>query len=200
MENLPLHLRLRKARKELGFTQAALAKEIGKSTSAVCQLEKGERRALAGSVVQELCQFLKVEFAPAEEDVAAMLQEERNVLAICKNERCPVANFAFDDGELIIQPKAYRVPSSTEPGCCIYCGHQLETGCSLRCLTPIVQGAAFCTGCHKPLVKISPQTLRRGDLKEYAEERAKRRNTFLSSTNDITELPASIQKNSGRSP
>lgn len=199
MKNQPLHLRLRKARKEQGYNQAALGRVIGKSASAICQLEKGGRRVLAGDLVKELCQFLKIEYEPKEDAQGGLLTEERDVLAFCKSERCPVANFDFEDGELMIQPKMYRIWDTSDPSHCTFCGEHLETGCS-RCLTPITQGAVFCSGCERPLVRISPATLERDDLKDYAQRRATRRHQLLSAASDVTVLARSVHKNSRLAP
>jgi hypothetical protein len=154
---------------------------------------------LAEESVKELCQFLKIDYEPKEGAHGAVLVEEHDVLAFCKNEVCPVANVDFEDGVLIIQPKMYRIWSTSDPSHCTYCGKHLETGCS-RCLTPITQGAVFCSGCEKPLVRISPATLEREDLEEYAQRRATRRHHLLSAASEVIVLPPSVHKNSRVSP
>ena len=199
MELHPLHLRIRQARKDKDLNQSDLASRVGKSTSAICQFEKGDPHALADDVVRELCRFLEVAFEPRKEVMTAIQPDEEDVLAFCRSVKCPMANFDFEDGELIVQPKMYRVRSTSDLNHCSFCKQQLQTGCS-GCLTAIAPGAVFCSGCEKPLVPLPPEILGRDDLAKYARQRIARRNRFLSSANDITELSRPAKKNSRFAP
>lgn len=181
----------------MGLDQLSLARQVNKSRSAICQYEKGYRGVLSEEVVKALCEFLGVPFASAEKLAGEILAEVRNVLAFCKNELCPVANVDLDEGQLVIQPKMYYIWHGADSNYCIYCRKELETSCS-RCLTPLVPGAAFCGGCDKPLVRISPAILEQDNLPTYVRQRAERRNRFLSSGDHITELPRPVHKNSAR--
>ncbi len=151
-EDLPLHRRLRAARRARGMTQSDLAAQAGCKQSAVSMLESGRMEALARPTVEKIAALLGVELGPAESAAAppaAVVSPAGR--ACCPNGDCP-SNVPFVvGGEAVFWPRRQPAGGGRH---CAYCGEVLESRCR-RCGAPISEGAC-CSVCGTPRVLPPP--------------------------------------------
>lgn len=148
-DQTPIHVLLRDARRDMGITQAELARRVECTQSAVSMMEKGKADAMARPTLAKIATLLGVEL-PAEKDDTAPRPSPAHAataVRICPNEDCP-SNLPYRVGEAIhFMPHAHRGSAIR----CPYCGEVLIGVCE-TCGEPVHSGEAFCAGCGTPHV------------------------------------------------
>ena len=128
---------LREARRRLGLTQVALAREVGCQQSALSMLEGGRRDAVAQATLAKLASRLGVAL-PGDVPTAAFEAGG----GFCPNPECP-ANVPYTVGdEILFWPRASGALGATH---CVSCGEVLASGCA-ACGAKLEAGAC-CVRC-----------------------------------------------------
>ncbi len=142
---IPLHRRLRAARRAHGLTQSALAAEAGCQQSALSMMERGKVDALAHPTLVKIAELLGVELDPVEEQRTTPVVMAGGGRAICTNSDCP-ANVPYLAGdELLLWPREQPTPGGNY---CAWCGEVVARHCR-HCQAAIGKGAC-CTACGTP--------------------------------------------------
>lgn len=163
--NLPLHRRLRDARRARGLTQSALAEQAGCKQSALSMMESGRMEALARGTIEKLAGILEVPLDPEAAPAAVVSAAPTAGRAVCPNGDCP-SNVPFVvDGELIFWPRRQPAPGGRH---CAFCGEVLERQCR-SCGAPVTEGAC-CPQCGTAHV-LPPPAAGAGDAAAWAEQR-----------------------------
>ena len=150
MQNIPKAVcqRFKDARRVLGLTQSALAKEIGCQQAALSMFESGKSTKLSDDYVTKLAARLNL-------DLAQLLQTAQKAveptvlpavsIGFCPDPACP-SNTAYTVGDrtflrVTLQKGIY----------CAQCGEVLEKCCP-SCGAELNEGAC-CTMCGSPYIK-----------------------------------------------
>ena len=163
--SLPLHRRLRDARRAQGLTQSALAAQAGCKQSALSMMESGRMEALARGTIEKIAGILEVPLDPETAPAAAAHAASAAGRAVCPNGECPSNVPFFVGGELIFWPRRQPAPGGRH---CAFCGEVLERQCR-SCGAPITAGAC-CPQCGTAHVQ-PPPAAGAGDLAAWAEQR-----------------------------
>ncbi len=164
--HIPLHRRLRDARRSQGMTQSELAGRIGCKQSAISMLESGRSEALARPAVEKMAEILGVEL-DSEESCGASVTPTAGAHGICPQSECP-SNVPFAvHGDLLLWPRPQPVPGGRH---CAYCGEVLERTCR-QCGAPVRRGAC-CPSCGTPWV--APPVDYEGTAEQWARTRRQR--------------------------
>src|SRR5690554_2454722 len=116
LDNLPLHRRLRDARRAKSLTQSQLAAQVGCQQSALSMLESGKMDALASSTISKIAEILEISLES--EDGSERKQTVAGGLRICANNHCP-SNVPYQVGdEILFWPR----PQSGGANHCVFCG------------------------------------------------------------------------------
>lgn len=141
-----LHIQLRDARRAQGWSQSALAAEVGCKQSAISMMEGGRTDALAQDKLQAIATLLGVSLEPAPATAAALALP---VLKVCPVAECPSNMPYVAGGQLHFLPLPVRAPAEDATRCG-YCGEVLESACP-QCKALLRPGAC-CTACGSPYV------------------------------------------------
>jgi len=163
--SLPLHRRLRDARRAQGLTQSALAAQAGCKQSALSMMESGRMEALARGTIEKIAAVLDVPLDPETAPAAAAAAAPASGRAFCPNGECP-SNVPFAvDGEILFWPRRQPSPGGRH---CAYCGEVLERQCR-TCGAPVTDGACCpqCGTAHVP----PPPSAGVGDAAAWAAAR-----------------------------
>ncbi len=145
-EEVPLHIRLRDARRANGLTQSALAAQADCKQSAISMMEQGNAAALSREKVRHIGQILNIETPELAEEACSLPGISARVF--CPVYDCP-SNRPFTVGErLLLLPKP--IPSHGRSTRCAMCGELLERTCP-ECKIPVGPGAC-CGDCGTPYV------------------------------------------------
>lgn len=141
-----LHKRLRRARREAGLTQAALAQQVGCKQSAVSMMEAGRREAMARETLVKVAALLKVDLPEMSESVSPALSP---AISICGNFSCP-SNLPY-----VVGNDVYFLPLGNvgRGRYCIFCGEVLMSICA-HCAAPIVKHGGCCGACGEVFVEL----------------------------------------------
>lgn len=146
-DDVPLHIRLRDARRAKGLTQSALASQADCKQSAVSMMEQGNATALSSEKIRHIGRILGIETPELTEEVISPPAIPGR--AYCPVYDCPT-NRPFTVGErLLLLPKHATFHGSRATRCPM-CGELLERACP-ECKTPIGPGAC-CEDCGTPYV------------------------------------------------
>jgi transcriptional regulator with XRE-family HTH domain len=195
VDDIPQHKRVRAARMALHMTQAALARRVRCTQSAISHFERGDPDVLSSETIEKIAGVLSTG-SELKEVAGASFSLLPPTLAFCPNHDCPTCSVTIIRGEISVRPVMYRLPKVEGGVFCKACGTLLETGCSC-CLTPLVEGGAFCVGCGSSLVQI-PSGLRPEDPEEYADTMAKRSDRYATTSLPVETLTAPRHQNTGR--
>ncbi len=141
-----LHIRLRDARRAKGWSQSALATEVGCKQSAISMMEGGRADALAQDKLQAIATLLSVSLDP---EPVASSGLALPVLKICPVAECPSNMPYVAGGQLHFLPLPVRAPTN-EATRCGFCGEILESACP-QCKALLRPGAC-CTACGSAYV------------------------------------------------
>lgn len=141
-----LHKRLRRARREAGLTQAALAQQVGCKQSAVSMMEAGRREAMAHDTLVKVAALLKVDLPEIAEPAPQALS---HAVSVCGNFSCP-SNLPY-----VVGDDVYFLPLGTvgRGRHCIFCGELLMSVCA-HCVTPIANRGGCCGACGELFVEL----------------------------------------------
>lgn len=143
---LPLHIRLRDARRRAGLTQAALATAAGCMQSAVSMMEGGHWSALSRSTLEKIAQILEIPLDD-EKGIRAVTAESVSVYKYCPNGSCPT-NLPFLVGqELFLTPHL----DAGNGKYCRLCGEVLLSSCE-SCGAAYHGVASCCGSCGAQLI------------------------------------------------
>ncbi len=181
--------KVKEARLALHLTQQELADLIGCSQSSISYIENGVTDVLSIELLQKLSNQLGIELPENTSPVPGPTQ----VLAYCTNSDCPCGVANVISGRLAIRPALYSVAGGATPVYCKACGTELSTLCK-HCLTPLVQGAAFCVGCGNPLVEL-PSSVQRVDPEKHARTLRNRAAEYRESLSAVETLPTPQWRN-----
>lgn len=190
MKKLDFHSLIRQARQARRMTQAELGKLVGCSQGTISNVENGDLDALSDDSLDRLCEVLGIDPSSRKEAILDEALREVETLAFCSCPVCPRGQTFLTD-RLAVRPAMFRILAGPHGTFCPACGTPLQTQCS-ECLTPLVAGAAFCTGCGRPLVEKPPGSKDDVESVRLAAERVKEYGE-LSST--IESLPATRLRN-----
>ena len=147
---------MRDARRDMGLTQAELAKRAGCLQSQVSMLEGGMPNKVARETLEKIADLLGVELPkPAAEEIAAPLAAERPFAghAYCPQADCPSNKPYVVGGELFFMPSPQ--PGAPRPGHrCAWCGEVLAFVCP-KCGAVATAGAC-CRECGSPYIFAPP--------------------------------------------
>lgn len=164
---LPLHRRLRDARRAKGLTQSALAAQAGCKQSALSMMESGRMEALARGTIEKIAGLLEVSLDPGAGAGTAAPAAPSAGRAVCPNGECP-SNVPFVvNGELVFWPRRQPAPGGRH---CAFCGEVLERQCR-QCGAPVTAGAC-CPQCGTAHV-LPPPAAAAGDMAAWADTRRK---------------------------
>ena len=164
LSSLPLHRRLRDARRARGLTQSALAEQAGCKQSALSLMESGRMEALARGTVEKIAAILEVSLDPASAPAPSAPAAPPAGRAFCPNGGCPSNVPLVVDGELVFWPRRQPAPGWRH---CVFCGEVLERNCR-QCGAPVAEGA-FCAECGT--AHVAPPPAAAGDLAAWADAR-----------------------------
>ena len=157
---------LAQARREKGFTQSRLAREIGCKQSAISMLESGQSGKISAESVRKLAKLLGV----ALPDTTAVAPEPAvpNTQGYCPDALCPSNVPYLVQERLLFWP---RLQGTASGGRCIYCGELLETHCP-ECGVSVIMDGATCSACGTARVTdtLAPETDRGAWLRERRRE------------------------------
>lgn len=166
--SLPLHRRLRDARRSRGLTQSALAEQAGCKQSALSLMESGRTEALARGTVEKIAAILGVTLDPATDTAAAAPAPPPTAgHAVCPNGECPSNVPYVVDGELLFWPRRQPSPGGQH---CVFCGEVLERSCR-QCGAPAAEGAC-CPRCGA--ARVAPPPSAASDAAAWAEARRRK--------------------------
>ena len=140
-------LSFKDARRALGLTQSALAKEIGCHQEAISMFEKGKSTKLSEETVVKMAKRLGLDFKALCDGESDRRAEADAVVSagFCPDRECP-SNSAYAVGGR----KLYRI--TLQKGIyCAHCGEVLEKTCP-SCGSALNEGAC-CTMCGSPYVR-----------------------------------------------
>jgi len=170
---VPVHVRLRDARRAKGWTQVQLADAIGATQPAISMFEAGAAEALAQEKVNAIADALGIERDLVVVERARRGRPRRSPrLWYCPNPGCLTNLPCVIDGLLRYVP--WPVRATAERLRCAYCGEPLLDRCP-HCHAPVVEGV-FCpeTDCGQPRIVVT-DTGDIEDIETWAEaERARR--------------------------
>ena len=145
---------LAQARREKGFTQSRLAREVGCKQSAISMLEAGQCGKLSAESVGKLAELLGVALPDA--TVAVPEQTVPSAQGFCPDALCPSNIPYLVQERLLFWPRLQETAAGTR---CIYCGEFLETHCP-ACGVSVIMGGATCGACGAARVTdtLAPET------------------------------------------
>ena len=187
---IPVHVRLRDARRQKGWTQVQLADAIGATQPAISMFEAGAAEALSQEKVNAIADALGVDRALVALGRAPRGRPRRSPrLWYCPNPGC-LTNLPCEiDGALRYVPSVVR--ATAERLRCAYCGEPLLERCP-HCNAPVAEGA-FCTGieCGQPRVAASGDDEGIEDIRAWADAERARRVEVLVMTEPRDHTPSS---------
>lgn len=167
---------LAQARRDKGFTQSRLAREVGCKQSAISMLESGQPGKLAAESVRKLAELVGVALPKAQTAAAAAAPEPAAqapapaARGYCPNALCPSSLPYHVQERLLFWP---RLQDASAGGRCVYCGEWLETHCP-ECGVSVILDGAICGACGTVRVTdtLAPDTDRGAWLRERRRELA----------------------------
>jgi len=152
---------LAQARRDKGFTQSRLAREVGCKQSAISMLEAGLAGKLSMESVRKVAELLGVALPDARPDAASAVPCPQGY---CPDALCPSNVPYLVQGRLLFWP---RLQGAAAGGRCIYCGEFLETHCP-ECGVSVIMDGATCSACGTARVAdtLAPETDRGAWLRE----------------------------------
>lgn len=150
-----VHALLRRARRDAGVTQSALADELGCRQSAISMFESGHLHALAWEKVEHFAARFDVDISQWDQAAPTHATRSRLHLAYCPAADCP-SNVPYSVGDTTCLKPRLVTTHDSGPAYCRLCGEVLES----RCANPDCRGAvhegAFCPFCGDAYVSPQP--------------------------------------------
>jgi transcriptional regulator with XRE-family HTH domain len=145
---------IRERRKELGLTQAELAKRARIGQPYVSKIESGVIRLPSTFTIESLAKALEMDIEELEWETLPIPDDGK--VGYCRNLRCPGSNFA-ENSHVIIrdnridysQWQPYKTLLEDDEGrieFCAHCGNKLLTECQ-NCGRKLKQFYRYCPGC-----------------------------------------------------
>ena len=139
MAKVPLHIMLRRARKQRGLTQGQVADLIGVAQATLSAHERGRELVPKGRLLR-LAEILTLD---PQEALDALAKAEQ-VLRCCCNPHCPSTS-PYEVGEEILYRPRFVTADAIKRLYCQVCGDVMLRACE-RCNAPLEDGAA-CPQC-----------------------------------------------------
>lgn len=152
----------RRARRERGLTQSAVAEAIGATQSAVSMFESGRPDALADDKILSMASLLGLDVESTTRAAGAVTAVGTRIHKYCPAHDCPshVAYVSAGRACLMVIPVTALPGESTR---CALCGEVLESHCpNPECTAPVGPGA-FCVRCGTAYVSAPPDADRDPD-------------------------------------
>ncbi len=188
----PFHKIVRAARKAQHLTQGELAEKVGCTQSTISHFETGSSGAASEELIGKLAAYLGVK---REEDAPTALEEfireKPGSVAFCPNSDCLAASHFVLNGKQVIRPWFFEIVAGPSLTHCSHCGEGLEVGCP-ACLTPLVAGASFCSGCGSAMVR---PTEKPEDVEEFVARMQERNAAYMAAQPKVESLPVPRLRN-----
>ena len=157
------------ARREKGFTQSRLAREVGCKQSAISMLESGQCEKISAESVGKLAELLGVAL-PDAAAAAVSAPAAAGTQGYCPNALCPANVPYLVQERLLFWP---RLQDAAAGARCVYCGELLENHCP-ECGVSVIMDGAICSTCGTARVTdtLAPGTDRGAWLRERRRELA----------------------------